>query len=111
MAVVAIASDNRVTLAERGLHTNNDRFLPNIKMAEPANDPHAVKLTRLLFESADQQHLSIEMEKVGRVHSREIVAVGFFSRGSICAVRASIFPFLLSPSPTPKRCAKALPER
>jgi hypothetical protein len=30
-------------------------------MAEPADEPHAVQLSGLLFEAADQQHLAIEL--------------------------------------------------
>ena len=34
-------------------------FLADIEVAEAADQPHAVKLARLLLEAADQQHVAV----------------------------------------------------
>jgi hypothetical protein len=47
---------------ERHLHADDDGFLPDIEVAEPADEAHAVKLAGLLLEAADQQHLAIGFE-------------------------------------------------
>ena len=59
MAVVAIAGDDRVALLQGHLHADDDRFLPDVEVAEPADQPHAVHLAGLLLEAADQQHLAV----------------------------------------------------
>ena len=58
MAVIAIAGDHLITLLGRELHADDDRFLADIEVAEPADQPHAVHLARLLLETADQQHVA-----------------------------------------------------
>jgi hypothetical protein len=62
VAVVAIGGDHLVALLHRHFHADDDRFLADIKMAEPADVTHAVKLARLLLEAADQQHVLIGLE-------------------------------------------------
>jgi hypothetical protein len=57
MAVVAVGGDDLVAIPERRGDPDDNRFLADIKMAEPANKTHAVKLARLLLEPADQQHV------------------------------------------------------
>ena len=42
MAVVAVGGDALVTLFGGSLQPDNDRLLPDIKMAEAADQPHAV---------------------------------------------------------------------
>ena len=59
MAVVAIGRDALVALFGGSLQPDNDRLLPDIKMAEAADQPHAVKLARLFLESADEQHITV----------------------------------------------------
>ena len=39
MAVVAIAGDALVAFLGRGLHADDDRFLPDIEVAEAADQP------------------------------------------------------------------------
>ena len=41
---------------ERHLHADDDRFLADIQMTEAADQTHAVKLSGLFLEAADQQH-------------------------------------------------------
>ncbi len=63
MAMIAIAGDHAVTIRiQRGLQPDGDRFLSDIKMAEPANQPEPVKLPRLFLEPPDQQQLTVEIE-------------------------------------------------
>jgi hypothetical protein len=57
VAVVAVGGDHLVALLERHLHADDDGFLPDIEVAEPADEAHAVKLAGLLLEAADQQHV------------------------------------------------------
>src|SRR5215213_10276140 len=55
MAVVAVGGDDRVAFLERRLHPDDDRLLPDIEMAEPADQAHAVHLPGPLLEAPDQQ--------------------------------------------------------
>ena len=59
MAVIAIGGDDLVALADRQLHASDHRLLADIEVAEAADIAHAVKLPRLLLESADQQHHAV----------------------------------------------------
>ena len=54
VAVVAVGGDNRVLGLLRRLDTDDDRLLADIEVTEAANQPHAVHLTGLLLEPADQ---------------------------------------------------------
>src|SRR6185312_11788275 len=56
VAVVAIAGDDLVAAFERHLHTDDDRFLADVEVAEAADQTHAVELARLLLEAADGEH-------------------------------------------------------
>ena len=56
MAVIAIGGDDLVALTDRHLHADDDGLLADIEVAEAADIAHAVKLSRLLLETADQQH-------------------------------------------------------
>src|SRR3546814_7540701 len=63
VAMVAIAGDDAVTLAiERALEPYRHRFLPDVEVAETADQAQAVKLPGFFLEPADQQHLLIESE-------------------------------------------------
>ena len=62
--MVAIAGDDAVDLRLHRLDADDDGFLTDIQVAEAADQTHAVQLTRLLFETADQQHVAVELEKV-----------------------------------------------
>ena len=63
MAVVAIGGDGRVAFLERRLHADDDCLLADIKVAEPADQPHAVHLSGPLLEAADQQHVAVVSEQ------------------------------------------------
>jgi len=52
--MVPITGDDRVTVVNRALHTNDDGFLPDIEVAKPADQAHAVHLPRAFFESPDK---------------------------------------------------------
>jgi hypothetical protein len=60
--VIAVAGDDLVALYHRHLQSYDDRFLADIEVAESADQAHAVELSRLLLETADQQHLAIGAE-------------------------------------------------
>src|SRR5262249_18475701 len=59
VSVIAIGRDDRVTFLERRLHTDDHRLLPDIEVAEPADQPHAVHLPGTLLEAPNQQHVTI----------------------------------------------------
>jgi hypothetical protein len=44
VAVVAIGGDDLIALLDRHLHTDDDRFLADVEMAEAADQAHAVQL-------------------------------------------------------------------
>ena len=67
MTVVAIRGHDRVAFQKRGLHADHHRLLPDIEVAEAADQPHAVKLARLLLEAADEQHVAIEFLREGQL--------------------------------------------
>src|SRR6185295_14033917 len=74
VAVIAIAGDNAVARRECRLHAHDDRLLPDVEMAEAADQAHAVELARLLLEAADQQHVAIVVQQFGLI--RFCVGVG-----------------------------------
>ena len=63
MAMIAVAGDNRIVLAGRGLHADDNGLLADVEMAEPADQAHSIQLTRLFFETADQKHILIIREQ------------------------------------------------
>jgi hypothetical protein len=64
VAVVAIAGDALVAFLGRGLQADDDRFLPDVEVAEAADQAHAVKLAGLFLESADQQHVAVIFQQL-----------------------------------------------
>ncbi len=62
VAVIAIAGNDLIALLERHLHADHHSLLPDIEVAEAADQAHAVHLPRLLFEAADQQHVAKSFE-------------------------------------------------
>ena len=62
VAVIAIGGDDAVAVFQGGLNADDHRFLSDIEVAEAADQAHAIKLTRLLFETADQQHVAVVVE-------------------------------------------------
>jgi hypothetical protein len=59
VAVIAVACDDFIARFQRHPHPDNDRFLADIEMTEPADQAHAIHLAGLLFEPSDQEHLSV----------------------------------------------------
>src|SRR5215467_9564967 len=51
--VIAIRSDDRVTLFKGRLHADHDRLLPDVQVAKSADQAHAIHLTGPLLESPD----------------------------------------------------------
>ena len=80
MAVVAIAGDDLVAIFQRQLHADDDGFLADIKVTEAADEAHAVKLAGLLFEAADQEHLTISLELRITIEICDRAAIGFLGR-------------------------------
>ena len=65
MAMVAVTGDHRILVAvERRLQTHRHGFLADIEVAETADQAEAVKLARLFFEAADQEHLLVEIQQL-----------------------------------------------
>ena len=63
MAVVAVGRDHLVAVRQRHLHADDNGLLADVQMAEAADQPHAVELSRLLLEAADQQHVVIGLQE------------------------------------------------
>src|SRR5690606_20698092 len=64
VTMIAIAGDNAVLARlQRRLDAHRNRFLADIEVTETADEPQAVKLSRLLLEPADQHHLAIEFQQ------------------------------------------------
>ena len=77
VGVAAIARDDRIAGLQRVLHTGDHRLLPDVEVAEAADQPHAVELARLLLEAAEQQHVAERaMQRLRRHRSRLSGCVG-----------------------------------
>lgn len=63
MAMVAIRRDHRIALLGRMLHPDDDRFLPDVKVAKAADKTHAIELARFFLEAADAEHLAIHLDE------------------------------------------------
>ncbi len=57
MAVVPVAGDHLIPVINGHLHANHDGFLPDIQMAKPANQAHAIELAGLFFKSTNEKHV------------------------------------------------------
>ena len=66
VAVVAIAGDDLVALADRHLHADDDGFLADVEVAEAADQAHAVHLAGALLEAADEEHLREGVQLLAR---------------------------------------------
>ncbi len=62
VAMIAIPCNDLIALFQGHLHADDDSFLPDVKMAEPADRTHAVKLPGLFLETPDQQHVAQRAE-------------------------------------------------
>ncbi len=65
MAVVAVGGDHLIPLLDAQLHSDHHRFLPDVEVAEAADQPHAVELAGLLLEAADEQHVAVGLQGLG----------------------------------------------
>ena len=61
LAVVAVAGDDVVGLAESGDSADADGLLADIQMAEAADMPLLIHLARLFLKPADQNHLPVKL--------------------------------------------------
>ena len=59
MAVVPVAGDDLVAVALDGRHAHRNGFLADVKMAETADQTHAVELAGALLEPPDEQHRAV----------------------------------------------------
>jgi len=59
VAMIAVGGDDGVGLIGRGLGADDDGFLADVEVAETADQAHAVHLSGLFLEPADQQHLPV----------------------------------------------------
>src|SRR5580692_3251299 len=75
VAVIAIAGDHLVTVKLGHLHADDDRFLADIKVAEAADQAHAVHLAGLLLEAADRQHLAQRLELLLLAEFRDLAVM------------------------------------
>src|SRR5690606_28285871 len=58
-------------------HADHHGLLPDIEVAETADEAHAVKLAGLLFEAADQQHVAVILDEFfGRNLARRLCGAG-----------------------------------
>ena len=65
VAMVAVACDDAVAARrDRRLQADHHGLLPDVEVAETADQPESVELPRPLLESADEQHLPIEFEQL-----------------------------------------------
>ena len=59
VTVIAIAGDDLISWLLDGLHAHGDGFLPDVEVAEAADQTHAVELARPLLKATDQQHQAV----------------------------------------------------
>jgi hypothetical protein len=62
--MIAIGCEQMVCRKQRFAGADGDRFLSDVKMQEPADLSLGVQLSGFLFESPDEDHLPIELEKL-----------------------------------------------
>lgn len=68
MSMVAIGADDIVIRPERSDGSHGDRLFTDIEVEKPGDLGKRVHLRRLLFKSADQQHLAIQGTQIVLVH-------------------------------------------
>ena len=59
VAVIAVTRDHLVAFLRGHLHADDHGLLPDIEVAEAADEAHAVHLAGLFLETADHQHLAV----------------------------------------------------
>jgi hypothetical protein len=63
--VIAVTRDHAILVVVEGaLQPDRDRFLADVEVAEPADEPEAIELPGPLLEPADEQHLLVELQKL-----------------------------------------------
>ena len=78
MAMVSVRCDALVTFFGSGFQAHDNGLLTDVEVAKAPDETHAIKLTGLLFETPDQQHvLVIRLEFLGG-------DIGLFCRFSRC---------------------------
>jgi len=88
VAVITVAGYHAVTGRDRRLHAHDHGLLPDIEMAEAADEAHAVELARLLLEAAYQQHVPVVVQQFGRIR----FCIGIGPRLALCGSRHGILP-------------------
>src|SRR5262249_46828463 len=78
MAAIAVGGDDLIAGFEGELHAHDHGLLPDIEVAEAADQSHAVHLAGSLFETPDRQHVAIDaklylLAKIGRHIGNTIV--------------------------------------
>src|SRR5690606_38747563 len=58
MAMIAVAGDDLIAFLQVHLHADDDGFLADVKVAEAADEAHAVKLAGLFLEAANEEHFA-----------------------------------------------------
>src|SRR5258705_6452678 len=90
MPVIAVSRYDLIALLQGHLHADDDRFLADIEMAEPADRAHAVELAGLVLESPDQAHVA------KRAHS--LRSCEFRSRSALLRLPSFLCGAFLRPS-------------
>ena len=62
--IVESTGDDLIAVLAVGLQANDDRFLPDVEVAEATDQTHAVELPRFLLETADHEHFAVETEQL-----------------------------------------------
>ena len=60
--MIPVTGDHLVAVAFGHLHADDDGLLPDIEVAETADQAHAVHLAGLFLETPDQKHLPQRVE-------------------------------------------------
>src|SRR5260370_34917281 len=95
---------------ERRLHTDDDRLLPDIEVAEAADQSHAVHLSGSFFEAPDRQHVTVITEQLFRRDTQigELDRIGFaldcHNRSLRTAQKARPRDLARSMGTNPRRC-------
>jgi hypothetical protein len=84
VAMIAVAGDDLVARLLDRLHADRDRFLADVKVAEAADQAHAVELAGPLLEAPDQQHVAIVFEQLVLGHAACGAAVGVIALSLSC---------------------------
>ena len=70
VTVAAMGAEHRVVGAQVGAHADGNRFLADVGVAGAVDQPLRVRARQLLLGAANDQHLAIQGELVGRMRVR-----------------------------------------